>query len=97
MSRPPIISIPHAELKHAATVEHNLEVSELDGVSAGIYLEYHANRYIHTGSHCREIANELRRLFPEARHVGYAVVGSTLLAQGNAHTDVLRYCVVQLE
>lgn len=96
MSRPAVTDIPHSELHSAAMVEHNLDISKLEGVSAGQYLEYHANRYVHTGSHCRELSNQMRSMFPDAERLGYAQVDWSCAPQ-NSHTDVFKYSVVQLE
>ena len=89
-------NIPNDDLKRAAAVEHNLELVHEPEVVDGQPLEYRANSYVHTGSHCREVARQMRAMFPDARRCAYKPMGSTCL-QGSTITTVLHFMVAQLE
>ena len=91
-----LVRIPQLDLKQAAAVEHNLELVHNPDMFAGNFLEYHANCYVHTGSHCREIARQMRQMFPDARRCAYKSVGSFCL-QGSTITTVFQFMVEQLE
>ncbi|QQO90314.1 hypothetical protein pEaSNUABM5_00172 [Erwinia phage pEa_SNUABM_5] len=89
-------SIPHADLKQAAAVEYNLELVLAPEMVGGQSLEYRANCYIHTGSHCRQLARQMRELFPDARRCAYRPTGSFRIPASSI-TTVFQFMVAQLE
>lgn len=90
-----ISNIPDQELKQAASVEHNLLLVKEDSIDGAI-LEYHANCYVHTGSHCRELARMIKQRHPEATRVAYRMVVAACHPTSSI-TTVFKYVTTPLD